>query len=435
MQAAFLLPAHAPDPASASTQLHVAFDDHEIWMALRSGSPALASPPHPGADAPARPFCTCGMHCLWGHERLQELNRLDYAAARAAAAAFVRRVRAKAGGEGGAPRLLDAGDGPLWSILASEGLAGERLAGAGAGVGKCVCAEGSAPMRTLSARFVASSGASCRVEVKLLAGLAEAPLGQEAGGGETSDSGDGESDRGEGGGEGGDAGPDTSPPPSVAPLAVGPRFDAVVIAPSFATLKRCWGGEQLGECVRRRRWAEAHGMVALGAPMLPCRAVLRACLVECCALWMRHAPVGDVAGLDVRRFNKLCRPTGEGRSLPLWQYSHAARSPAATWCETALPAASDAALLQGRVRLTARAGTAHALIAWVDFDFGDAPGAGAALIRTGPTAESGDVPRFGPTPSWQGAVFLPTPRALGEEVVVASLSLDLLRGELRGELL
>ncbi|EOD19010.1 hypothetical protein EMIHUDRAFT_243417 [Emiliania huxleyi CCMP1516] len=163
-------------------------------------------------------------------------------------------------------------------------------------------------------------------------------------------------------------------------------------------------------------------MVALGAPMLPCRAVLRACLVECSALWMRHAPVGDVAGLD-------------GRSLPLWQYSHAARSPAATWCETALPAASDAALLQGRVRLTARAGTAHALVAWVDFDFGDAPGAGAALIRTGPTAESGDVPRFGPTPSWQGAVFLPTPRALGEEVVVASLSLDLLRGELRGELL
>ena len=468
MTVAYLLPPGSP-PLSEHTAVQAAYDDYEVWMRLVKQPRCKRPEQHVGMlPPPSRPLCTCGVHALWGHERLQELNStIDYTAAAAAAAAFLRRLSSELP-SGAGSRLLDLGDGPLWSVLV------------GRSGGFATCAEVSVAMRTLSARFVAAAGCSRVVEVMLLERLAEE---EDEGEGEEEEEskGEGDDDEGgdedagkdeaeaegegagveDGGGECASAAPPPSPPRSSADWATtealrtalgigaaGWRFDALLIEPSFTAFKRCWAGEQLAEALRRRWWAEAHGLVARCAPMLPSSAKLRACLVECHDLWRRHGPVADVADVDVRRFNSLCRPFHSvGRSLPLWQYTHRVLGPGRTWAEVGLPIEGEQGVLGGTIPATLSPGlgplrgTVHAICAWVDYDYGE--GAGVALVQTGPMPEdtneatSSLLPRFGPTPWWQGIVFLQTPIELSADAesqhlsrLEAAISLDLRRGEL-----
>ena len=172
--AVFIAPRGTP-PLSASTTLRVAYDDYEMWMDLaersrsdpaeRSRSDLAArsrcdlagrertldvarrqatadadSGSHTAAGhgngrareaggpaRPARPVCTCGMHALWGPERLGQLNALDHEAAAMCARRFVLQVNLQVNSSqlnskqrGGTVRLLDLGDGPLWSMLVGQ---------------------------------------------------------------------------------------------------------------------------------------------------------------------------------------------------------------------------------------------------------------------------------------------------------------------------
>ena len=80
------------------------------------------------------------------------------------------------------------------------------------------------------------------------------------------------------------------------------------------------------------------------APMLPSGASCHVCLLECADLWRRNQPVGDVEGIDVRRFNALHARTMTAemaRSVPVWQYTHSVVSRMECWTTLALPLAAS----------------------------------------------------------------------------------------------
>ena len=305
---------------------------------------------------------------LWA-ERLRQLNALPVEAAVGAAAAAVGACR-----RASAARVLDLSDGPLWSVL---------LARAGA---RACCVERSVVAARLSSRFVAESGLSDCVDV--------VPLPE----GDDEDVWAGEP-----------------------PAALGGAFDLVVIEPSFSELHRCWAGEQLAAMQSARQWAEASGLAGRSTPQLPSRATLEALLIEAPALWRRHGPVGEVCGLDLSSFNRLVDADDDAsqtRSLPLWQWPHRRVTATTTWATAALPFRGGAAWRwRGEAEFVATAaGTAHAVVAWLNLGAGGGDGAGAGagdgdgalLVRTGPANEDTAAPT-----SWAQAFgFFAEPLAL-----------------------
>ena len=439
------------------------YDDDELWLDWRAGHVRRAEragyvpieTPSP-AESARRRVCRCGVHVLWGSERLQQLNLLYSPSLANAVGTVVAAVRASSGL---APRCVDLADGPLLSVLAAR-----------AG-GRCVCVERSTAMRVLTSRCVAQSGLSNRVGLALLQESQSDAASEEEEEGEEEDEGEEEEERGEGeegveeganeersGVEGEQACEKEGKGVEVEKIAEGaslpragsallpaelrgPPFDLLLLDPCFSPLRRIWAGAQLCEIVRLRRWAESMGIVTRTTPMLPAGARLHGVLLECPDLWRRHQPVGDVSGINVRAFNKLLAPRQllEARSLQLWQWAHEPLSAPFTWGCVALPAPSAMQAVRGEqhVEVAARSGVCHAVCAWIDFEFA----AGAAL-RTGPPATSGEriqaEPTQGPwdepTPWAQAVCFLQQPIAVsvGERVSFA-LELDLLTAAFKVE--
>ena len=434
-------PVRPPTDDGRRTMLRVACDDHELWMDLASTAVAVESAPVAAESAPVastpesappRRACTCGIHTMWGPQRLQEVNSINRVHAAEAARLLVATMAAAR--PSGPPRCVDLGDGPLWSVLVAQ--AGGRVA----------CVESGWAMRALSSRFVAAAGCSRLVDLAYVPMLAAA--GDEAcvvqpserpterllesvdGAGNAEDHGEAsDGTRGEGSDSGdGDDDDDDDDAATLPPELRGPPFDAVMIEPSFTHLRRCWSGEHLAETVRRRRWAERRALVSAAAPMLPRVAHVFACLLECPELWRRRQRVGDVCGLDLRRFNSLAPPTAEtsAHAIGVWQIAHATLSGAVCWSTMHLPLQRqpDGDVVAGGASLVAvRAGTCHAVCCWVNYDYG-----GELQTRTGPTVEGATV-RFDATPWLQGVVLLREPCKLDAgSALEVELHLDLRRG-------
>ena len=394
--AVYLLPeAKRRALTAGGAAVRVAYDDHEMWMDLAVGEAAT------GASL-KRCVCSCGMHVLWGPQRLQQLNSIDAAAASAAAKSLVATALARR--HAGAVRCVDLSDGPLWSILvAKEGA-------------RCTCVERTGAMRTLSARFAATAGCSRLIELAL-----EEAFG--AGGD------DEEEDEAE-------AEEEAESEATLAPELCGPPFDALLIEPSFTQLQRSWSGEHLAEIDRRWRWAVKRGLVSASAPMLPRSAKVYACMLECEELWRRHQRVGEVCGVDVHRFNSLA-PSDESsvRSLAVWELRHAVVSSVECWANMQLPL-DAAGVVEGTAALrSASVGVCHAICCWVDFAF-HADGADEPHLVT-QTGCSPASSRFTSSPWMQGVVLLGAPRQLApDELIETRLTLDLRRGgELQARLL
>ena len=194
--------------------------------------------------------------------------------------------------------------------------------------------------------------------------------------------------------------------------------------------------------------AEARGLIAPSAPQLPSSASIVICLLECPELWRRTRRVGDVGGIDVRRFNAMAPPAADARSAQVWQFEHRALSAGTRWASLELAdAARSLRTLHGASTLkSTRAGTCHAICAWIDFSYNlsaeaaSAASAGGLEVRTGPAAAAGapsTTPEFGATPWSQAVLFLDEPRTIASagESVDVKLTLSLARGgALRGGL-
>ena len=418
--ALFLLPRqgirHTIAIDAPSVTVRAGYDDSEMWFALSGGHGDAAAAtreksekegPEPPPPPPplARVVCSCGMHTLWGADRLLELNRLlDPLTAAASAETFVKAGSRRLGGSASLRfRCLDLSDGPTWCIL---------LARAG---GECVCVETSSAMRALSAQFVAAAGLSSRISLVLSQPAVAKSSSSSSSSGSESASGD------EGLGEDAtcsflpDALPDT--------LRGSAPFELLVVEPSFGRLRRMWAGEHLAECISRWQWAQERGLVSATTKMLPSRAMLCVSVVECPELWRRHQRVGNVCGVDVKRFNALSPPRrGEARSLALWQFAHSSLSDAGCCTQISLPAESR--LISGACTLRCvKPGTCHAIVAWIDFGYGE-----GCSVRTG-GASSGAAIRFEPTPWAQAVVFVEEPAVVGADVeVTVEVTMDLRRG-------
>jgi len=78
------------------------FDDDELWVDWRAGR-AVPAPSR-------RRVCRCGVHVLWGAERLQQIKRLYSTTTEVAVAAAVEAARLA---KGAPPRCVDLADGPM----------------------------------------------------------------------------------------------------------------------------------------------------------------------------------------------------------------------------------------------------------------------------------------------------------------------------------
>ena len=343
-------------PGGGGWWLAVAHDDDDIWLSLTARDDDDAPPPPP----PPRALCSCGVHALWGRERLQQLNALPVEAAVGAAAAAVGACR-----RASAARVLDLSDGPLWSIL---------LARAGA---RACCVERSVAAARLSSRFVAESGLSDCVDV--------VPLPE----GDDEDAWAGEP-----------------------PAALGGAFDLIVIEPSFGELHRCWAGEQLAAMQSARQWAEASGLAGRSTPQLPSRATLEGCSSRC-----------RRSGGATARWERCAASISRASTVWSTPTTTLADAVAAAVAVAAPARHGDDDVGDGGAALPRRAawrwrgeaefvataaGTAHAVVAWLNFGAGDGDGDDSLLVRTGPANDDTAAPT-----SWAQAFgFFAEPLAL-----------------------
>ena len=413
---AFLLaPRETTSPSEEAEEAVVvaSHDELELVLELRRGRGLATGKLSPAAAPASLAPCSCGVHALWGAERICEINTFDWAAAAAAKLALASfRTEPRPTQEGGthiasglgssaAPAtsplaVLDVSDDPVWSLLlAREGCA-------------VACVEQSAAAAAVSERFVRASGAARKglhvggVSVQVI------DMQEEEEGGESGEDA-GEGERGVAGCE--------------APRS-GPLPALLLVAPFFSHLRRQWGGSHLAEMGRRRRLAERRGLVGPETPQLPCAVRLRAVLLSCPRLHARHAPVGTSCGVDVSCFNTL----GEApryRSLPLWQWDHTPLGEPFTVAVHALPLATNEGgeavewLCPATAKLPPLLGppqTCHAVCAWLDFSFGGEPAGDAPwLLGTGPVSPSAAAATAGvgalrgPTPWSQGVFFFSSP--------------------------